>query len=267
MKAPYPRALTEIDHVAPVPRRIRGFVGAEAVFDTERALYVWEWPHYPQYYIPLDDVRAEFLVDEGTAQHGPRGPVALHGLRVGGIHRPHSAQVLADSPIEGLSGTVRFEWKTLDAWFEEDERVYVHPRSPYVRVDALRSTRTVRVELEGVVLATSTSPVMVYETGLPTRYYLNPTDVDFSLLLPSDTVTECPYKGTTSSYWSAKVGGEVVSDVAWSYAFPTRQLQPVTGLIAFYNEKVDTFLDGELLERPDTHFAPGRKGAGTGSGR
>jgi uncharacterized protein (DUF427 family) len=267
MEPRYPQTLTETDHVAPVPRRIRGFVGAEAIFDTERALYVWERPHFPQYYVPLHDVRADLLVDEDTTQHSPRGRVALHGLRVGEIHRPHSAKVLADSPIEGLSGTVRFEWKALDSWFEEDERVYVHPRSPYVRVDALRSTRALRVELDGVVLATTGSPVMVYETGLPTRYYLNATDVDYSHLLPSDTVTECPYKGTTGAYWSAKIGDEVVADVAWSYAFPTRQLQPITGMIAFYNEKVDIFLDGELLERPDTHFSPGRAGRRTGSGR
>ncbi len=134
--------------------------------------------------------------------------------------------------------------------------MYVHPRSPYTRVDALRSTRPVRIEIEGVVLATSTSPVMVFETGLPTRYYLNPTDVDFSRLLPSDTVTECPYKGTTSGYWSAEIGNEVRPDIAWTYAFPTRQVQPIAGLIAFYNEKVDTYLDGDLLERPDTHFSP-----------
>ncbi len=101
---------------------------------------------------------------------------------------------------------------------------------------------------------------MVFETGLPTRYYLNPTDVDFSRLEPSDTVTECPYKGITSGYWSAKIGDEVRPDVAWTYAFPTRQVQPIAGLIAFYNEKVDTYLDGDLLERPDTHFSPKRAG-------
>ena len=257
----YPAPLTEIDHVEPVPRRVRGFVDADVVFDTRHALYVWEWPHYPQYYIPLGDVQSGALVDEGTTQHGRLGSVALHGLRVGEVHRPHAAKMLAESKLEQLSGTVRFEWAALDAWFEEDERIYVHPRSPYVRVDALRSTRTVRVEVEGTVLATSTSPVMVFETGLPTRYYLDPTDVDFSHLLASDTVTECPYKGTTSGYWSARTGGELHPDVAWAYAFPTRQLQPIAGMIAFYNEKVDTYLDGELLERPVTHFTQ-RRGSG-----
>ena len=112
--------------------------------------------------------------------------------------------MITDSAIEGLKGTVRFEWGALDAWFEEDEQVFVHPRDPYTRVDALRSNRRVRVELDGVVLADSASPVMVFETGLPVRYYVNRTDVRFEHLVPSDTVTSCPYKGMTSGYWSVR---------------------------------------------------------------
>jgi uncharacterized protein (DUF427 family) len=125
-----------------------------------------------------------------------------------------------------------------------------------VRVDALRSNRPVRVELEGAVLADSRSPVMVFETGLPTRYYLSRTDVDFGHLIPTDTVTACPYKGITSGYWSVRAGGTVYGDLAWSYDFPARQLLPIAGMVAFYNEKVDIFLDGQRLERPQTHFFP-----------
>jgi len=110
---------------------------------------------------------------------------------------------------------------------------------PYVRVDALRSNRPVRVELGGVVLADSSSPVMVFETGLPTRYYLSRTDVDFARLIRTDTVTSCPYKGMTSGYWSVKIGDTVHKDLAWAYDFPTRQLLPIAGMVAFYNEKVD----------------------------
>jgi len=138
--------------------------------------------------------------------------------------------------------------------------VFVHPRSPYTRVDALRSNRPVRVELDGVVLADAGSAVMVFETGLPTRYYLSRTDVDFAHLIPTDTVTACPYKGTTSGYWSVRAAGNeqgtVHADLAWSYDFPTRQLLPIAGMIAFYNEKVDTILDGQRLDRPQTHFFP-----------
>jgi uncharacterized protein (DUF427 family) len=251
----YPAVLGEINHVEPVPRRIRAFLAGEIVLDTTRALYVWEWPHYPQYYIPLPDVRSDLLVPENYSQHSPRGDVTVHGLRVRDIHRLHAARLLGDSPVEGLSGTIRFDWASLDAWFEEDEEVFVHPRNPYVRVDALRSTRTVRVEVEGAGLAESFSPIMVFETGLPTRYYFNRTEVDFSHLTPSDTVTACPYKGTTTGYWSMQVGERVHRDLAWSYEFPTRELLPIAGLIAFYNERVDTFLDDRRLERPTTHFS------------
>ncbi len=250
----YPATITTVNHVEPVPRRIRAFLGGERVLDTTRALYVWEWPNYPQYYIPLADVRQDLLDAEGHTQQTSRGVMALHGLRVGEIHRPRAARVLADSTVAGLSGTVRFDWPAMDAWFEEDEQVFVHPRSPYTRVDALRSNRPVRVELDGTVLADAGSSVMVFETGLPTRYYVSRTDVDFAHLIPTQTVTACPYKGVTSGYWSVQAGGTVHADLAWSYDFPTRQLLPIAGLIAFYNEKVDISLAGQPLDRPQTHF-------------
>jgi uncharacterized protein (DUF427 family) len=250
----YPAMIAPVNHVEPVPRRIRAFLGGEKMLDTTRALYVWEWPYYPQYYIPLPDVRRDLLIPEGHTQQTGRGVAEPQGVRAGGIHRPHAARLLTSSPISGLTGTVRFDWAALDAWFEEDEQVFVHPRSPYVRVDALRSNRPVRVELEGVVLADTRSPVMVFETGLPTRYYLSRTDVDFRHLIPTDTVTACPYKGITSGYWSVRAGGTVHSDLAWCYDFPARQLLPIAGMVAFYNEKVDIFLDGQRLERPQTHF-------------
>ena len=252
----YPAAIAAVNHVEPVPRRIRAFLGGEKVLDTSRALYVWEWPNYPQYYIPLADVRKDLLDLEGHTQQTGRGAVELRGLRVGDLYRPRAARVLADSPIPGLSGTVRFDWAAMDAWLEEDEQVFVHPRSPYTRVDALRSNRPVRVELDGVVLADAGSTVMVFETGLPTRYYLSRTDVDFAHLVPAGTVTACPYKGRTSGYWSVRAGGTVYGDLAWSYDFPTSQLLPIAGLIAFYNEKVDTIVDGQRLDRPQTHFFP-----------
>ncbi len=192
----------------------------------------------------------DLLIPEGHSQQSRRGTFQAHALRVGGVHRPGAARLLADSAVAGLAGAVRFEWAALDAWFEEDEQVFVHPRSPYVRVDALRSTRPVRVELDGVVLAESRSPVMVFETGLPTRYYLNPTEISFEHLVPSDTVTACPYKGITSRYWSVRIGGMLRRDLAWAYDFPTRQLQPITGLTAFYNETTDIFVDGVQQQRP-----------------
>ena len=238
----YPVMIAQINHVEPAPRRVRGLLAGETIFDTTRALYVWEKPYYPYYYIPLADVGPQ-LVSEDATRRTSRGLTEIFGLKAGDVHRPHAARVVRESPIDQLSGTVRFEWNSLDAWLEEDEEVFVHPRNPYVRVDALRSTRTVRVELEGVVLGESSSPIMVFETGLPTRYYLNRTEIDFEHLIPTATVTECPYKGMTSGWWSVRIGGVVHPDLAWSYDFPTRQLLPIAGLVAFYNERVDLFVE------------------------
>jgi uncharacterized protein (DUF427 family) len=248
----YPQSITPADHIEPAPRRVRAVLNGAAVFDTTAALYVWEWPKYPQYYIPFDDVNRDLLVDEDKPERLHRGSAKRYGLRVGDVERKGVAHLYAGDRVPELANTVRFDWAAFDAWFEEDEQVFVHPRDPYTRVDTIRSTRSVRVESDGVVLAESLSPVMVFETGLPTRYYLDRTDVHFEHLAASDTVSRCPYKGQTTGYWSIADGER---DIAWSYDFPTGQLQPIAGLIAFYNEKVDTFLDGQPLERPHTHFS------------
>jgi len=249
----YPESIVPLDHIEPVPRRIRGVLNGAVVFDTTHALYVWEWAKYPQYYIPFDEVNRDVVVDEDHPERLRRGSARRHGLRVGEVAKKGVAHLFSGDKVEALAGMVRFDWAALDAWYEEDEQVFVHPRDPYTRVDAIRSTRDVRIELDGVVLARSSSPVMVFETGLPTRYYLNRTEVHFGHLRPSDTVSSCPYKGQTTGYWSMARGDDVHHDLAWTYDFPTKQLTPIAGLIAFYNEKVDVFLDGQLLARPQTH--------------
>ena len=251
----YPQVIVPIDHIEPVPRRIRAVLAGEVVLDSIRARYVWESPNYPQYYIPVADVNPLLLVDEKATAQGRNGTAQLHGLQVGGTNRPRSVRILTPDAPSNLAGTARFDWDALDAWFEEDEEVFVHPRNPYTRVDALRSTRHVSVEAGGTVLAESSSPVMVFETGLPTRYYLNRTEVHFEHLTATDTVTACPYKGRTSGYWSLRAGEATRHEVAWTYDFPTHQLLPIAGLIAFYNERVDIRVDGTLLPRPTTQFS------------
>lgn len=251
--ARYPAAPVAAGHRQPAPRRVRGVLAGQVVFDTVDATYEWHWPHYPQYAIPAADVDLRLLEDEGTTRHDHFGPAAVHGLVVGAERRPGAARV---RPAEGpAAGTVRFDFAALDAWYEDDERIFVHPRSPYVRVDALRCDLLVRVELDGAVLADAPGCVRVYETGLPPRHYLPPLAVDWSLLEPSPSVTECPYKGTTSAWWSLRGGGADGADLAWRYDFPTRQLLPIAGLVAFYDERVDTSLGGRRLGRPVTHFA------------
>ena len=225
----YPLSITPKGHTAPVPRRLRARQGGRWVVDTTSAVYVWEVESYPQFYLPVADVDPGLLADPALKPRLRRHP--------------------------DLPDHVRIRWDALDQWFEEDEEVFVHPRSPYVRVDAVRSTRHVRIELEGVLLAESAAPVLVFETGLPTRHYLDRTALDLTHLEPSPTETACPYKGRTTAYWSARLGDRVHEDLAWSYDFPTRQLLPIAGLVAFYDEKVDVFLDGELQERPVTKFS------------
>jgi uncharacterized protein (DUF427 family) len=248
----YPQMIVPEGHVEPVPRRIRAFVGGHAVLDTTAARYVWESPKYPQYYVPLEDVDEDLLVDEGHARHRQHGDARRIGLRAAGQERPKAGWVYDSGE---LAGTLRLLWAAVDAWFEEDEQVFVHPRNPYSRVDAVRSNRPIRVELDGVVLAEAPCSVMVFETGLPPRYYLDRTAIRLEHQQESDSVSSCPYKGRTSQYWSVRVGAVTHHDVAWSYDFPTRQLLPIAGLVAYYNEKVDIWLDGRKLERPRTHFS------------
>jgi uncharacterized protein (DUF427 family) len=223
----YPQMAAVRGRIEPGPRRVRGFLGSELVFDTISARYVWEVPYYPQYYIPVSDVRADVLRSLPAAKVFDEGT---------------------------LAGLVRFRWDTLD-WFEEDEPIYGHPRNPYVRVDALRSHRHVTVSMSGVKLADTHCPVMLFETGLPTRYYIDRTDVAFEYLEPSSTHTLCPYKGVTSAYWSVRMADTSAADLAWTYETPLPAVAPIANMVAFYNEKLDITVDGVQLARPSTHFS------------
>ncbi|HEX5087609.1 MAG TPA: DUF427 domain-containing protein [Nocardioides sp.] len=240
--ADFPAIADLRDEVQPVPRRLRGVVAGVTVFDTVEAVYAWDTPKYPHYLVPLADVARGHLVDEGRDQRLRRGDVRVHGLRVGDTTIPSAAR-LYDAGSGPVTDLVRFDWDALE-WFEEDEQVFGHPRNPYTRVDALRSSRHVRVELGDVLLAESRSPVLVFETGLPTRYYLDRSDLDLRFLRRTDTRTVCPYKGETSDYWTAEVPGRVEVDVAWSYRQPFAALAPIAGLVAFYDDRVDLTVDG-----------------------
>jgi uncharacterized protein (DUF427 family) len=142
----------------------------------------------------------------------------------------------------------------MDHWFEEDEEVFVHARDPYTRIDILPSSRRVRVEIDGVTVADTTHASFLYETGLPTRYYLPKTDVRMDLLTPTDTVTMCPYKGD-ARYWSVTVDGQTHENVVWGYDAPLPESQKVVGLVSFYNEKVDVYVDEEPEIQPKTKFS------------
>jgi uncharacterized protein (DUF427 family) len=242
-------------HTEPCAKRIRAYLGGELVADTTRALLVWESPAYPTYYLPAGDVREELLEREDGSSHSPsRGDAAVFAVRAGGKLAAGAALRYADSPIEDLRGLIRLDWGAMDAWFEEDEEVYTHARDPHKRVDILQSSRHVRVVLEGETLAESPAPRLLFETSLPTRYYLPRTHVRMDLLELSDLVTHCAYKGAAQSF-DVRLDGRTIERVAWSYPTPLREGERIAGLIAFYNERVDLHVDGVLQQRPTTPFS------------
>jgi uncharacterized protein (DUF427 family) len=226
--------------VEPSAKRVRAFLGGEAVVDTTRPLLVWEIPYYPTYYLPVADVRAE-LVPTGEVDHSPsRGDGEVLTVRTTTREAQGAAVRYADSPFEELRDHVRLDWGAMDAWFEEDEEVYTHARSPYSRIDILPTSRTVVVSLAGVELARTDRAYALFETGLPTRWYVPRVDVRMDLLGPSDTITHCPYKGTTVHFST-----EDVDDVAWSYPTPLPESERIAGLVAFYDDRVTVTVDGE----------------------
>jgi uncharacterized protein (DUF427 family) len=239
--------------VEPTRKRIRILLAGELVADTTAALLVWEIPFYPTYYIPSGDVRAE-LIPVGTGSHAALGKAEMLTVKVATASAEHAARRYTAASDPRLRDCIRFDWKAMTEWLEEDEPVYVHPRSPYTRVDILASSRHVRIEVDGVTVADSTSPRILFETGLPPRYYLPLSDLRTDLLRPSATQTSCPYKGT-ASYWSVDTGRRVHEDIVWIYRTPLPESQKVAGLAAFYDEKVDVFIDGERQDRPSTHFS------------
>jgi uncharacterized protein (DUF427 family) len=235
-------------------KRVRAYLNGALVADTVRPFLVWEVPYYPAYYLPVEDVRAQ-LLPTGKTEHSPsRGDAELFDVVTDGGTAQSAARRYPASLLEPLRDLVRLDFAAMTEWFEEDEPIYVHPRDPYTRVDILASSRHIRVEIDGVTVADSHQPRILFETGLPARYYLPVTDIRMDLLRPSDTQTQCPYKGT-AGYWSVDTGTAVHEDVVWIYRTPLPESQKIAGLASFYNEKVDVYVDGVLEQRPHTKFS------------
>jgi uncharacterized protein (DUF427 family) len=237
----------------PSARRVRGLLGPTTVVDSRAPVLVWEpGSSVPLYAFPAADVRLELLApatDPPTGTHA--GATVFYDLLVDGTVVPNAAWRY---PGSDLGGHLAFEWfarvgRGPDRWYEEDEEIVVHPRDPYVRVDALPSSRHVVVRIGGSVVADSVAPVLVFETGLPTRYYLPAADVVWDRLTPSRLRTGCPYKGV-ARYWTHPG----VADVAWSYPDPVAAVGVLRDLVAFFDEAVDVEVDGVAQERPRTHF-------------
>src|SRR5262249_41217060 len=221
--------------------RVRTYVGGELIADTKRLKLVWEVPYYPAYYFPREDVRKELLTPNGHTRRSPsRGDAQYFNVK--GSEFEDAAWHYPESPVEALRDLIRFEWNAMDGWFEEDEEVFGPPHDPYAGTDILQSWRHVEVEVNGVKIADTHRPTLLFETRLPARYYIPKLDVRMDLLTPTDAVTGCAYKGF-AEYWSVNAGGKTFKDFAWSYKTPLPENVKIAGLVAFYNEQADFIVD------------------------
>ena len=262
----------------PTGKRIRALLGDRTVLDSTSAMLVWEPRRVvPSYAVPAGDVRAELAPAAGSPAAGSAGigsrmpdlssrpvldpsiPFPVHtadgqvtDLAADGQHRPAAGFLPADPD---LAGYVVLDFAAFDTWYEEDQVNVAHPRDPFHRIDVLRSSRLVRLELDGELLAESSRPALLFETMLPTRYYLPREDIRAGLT-PTSTRTYCAYKGQ-ASYWSAAAAGRELADIAWAYQDPLHEAAPVRGMVAFFTERVDAVLDGRRLERPVTPWSAG----------
>lgn len=194
-------------YVEPHLRRVRGLIGERVAIDSERVVLVHRTGRPPEYAFPAQDVRD-----------------------------------VAATPEPALAGYVHVEWTAIDTWYEEEERVFGHPRNPYHRVDCVRARRRMRVEIAGAILVDTRDVIAVYESSRAPQLYAPPEAVRTDLLIPSATLTYCPYKGA-ASHWSARVDGELVPDVAWTYKEPTPESSPIAGYFSFYPERTHMLHD------------------------
>jgi uncharacterized protein (DUF427 family) len=239
----------------PIERRVRANLGGDTVVDTTRAVLVWEPRRVvPTYAVPIEDIGAEVAP----------APAAVNGDALGVLHPgiPFAVHTASGEPLsigdregaayrfldEDLAGYVALDFGAFDAWYEEDEQVVGHPRDPFHRVDVRRTSRPVRIEIDGEVIADTTQARLLFETSLPVRFYI-PRDDILVGLQPSSRRTYCPYKGA-ATYWSVDTGGRLREDIGWSYEQPLPDGPPVAGLVAFWDERVGVVFDGQRRERP-----------------
>ncbi|EME80255.1 uncharacterized protein MYCFIDRAFT_216157 [Pseudocercospora fijiensis CIRAD86] len=241
------------------PRLIQVLFNGRYIVKTTKSVFVWEHPYYPQIYIPASEIESYFSarsddlkITPGLEIHDSENNLLATQWTLTVSSKPVE-KVLAFSPnlpepANSLSNLVKIDFESMDQWFEESSKIFVHPKDPFKRIDILQSTRHIRVSIAGHVVADTDTSMHLYETGLPCRYYMPLTRVDASVLRPSTTVTQCPYKGE-AEYYSVEVEGKVYEDVVWFYNRPLLESAKVEGLVCFYNEKVEIEVDGERLEK------------------
>ncbi|KAK5625277.1 hypothetical protein RRF57_000993 [Xylaria bambusicola] len=244
------------------PKRVRVRLGGSYVADTTRAVYVWEHAYYPMYYVPSESFAEGVLSYPDSSASSSTGNGYRLAVLGAGDATTDRVIVFREGVLKDL---VRVEFGAVDAWFEEDTRIDVHPKDPFKRVDVVFSSRPVRVLVHGTEVAHAPSCFQLYETGLPVRFYLPITSVRLDLLRESATVTACPYKGV-ANYYDVVFGGvekgaqgggkeQTLKDIIWYYKTPKLECAAIAGCLCFYNEKVDIELDGKVLERPTSPFS------------
>ena len=212
----------------------------------------------PSYAVPVEDIRA--ALSPAPAANGHVAGVLHPGIPFT-VHTAMGEPVSINDRVgvgfrledEDLAGYVALDFEGFDDWYEEDERIVGHPREPFHRVDIRQTMRPVRIEVGGDVIAETTRARLLFETSLPTRFYLPREDMRVDLH-PSARRTYCPYKGE-ASYWSVDAGGRRRQDLGWSYEQPLTDVVAITGLVAFWDDRVDLFFDGRRRERPGGAFA------------
>ena len=233
------------------PKRVRVHLAGKIIFDTIESQLVWEHPYFPRYYLPQKSLQNATL-GPGHDVEGAKG-YKIHDLIVDGATTQEAVLSIETGP---LADFVRPAPSRMDAWFEEDEPIHGHPVDPYKRIDTRRSSRPIRVEVDGVEVANATWAVHLYETSLPVRFYLPRTSIKDGVgLLKSDTTSYCPYKGSAKYlHVIPEKGIEPVRDIVWYYEEPLLAVEGIRELVCFYNEKVDIWIDGVKQPRPKTHF-------------
>jgi uncharacterized protein (DUF427 family) len=240
----------------PIQRRVRVMLGGVTIADSRGVVLMLEKRRLAVYYFPAHDVRLDlFASTDFKSRHEGKGEATFYSIKVGDRLAEKAAWRYLEPERRDLKDYVAFYWDKMDAWFEEDDEVFVHPRDPYHRVDVLNSSRHVKVVVGGEVVAETTRPRLLFETGLPTRYYIPKVDVRLDLLTPTNTSTRCPYKGK-ASYWTVSIGGKEFTDIVWAYPAPIPECPKIENLLCFYDEKVDAvYVDGELQPRPVTPWS------------
>ncbi|NMH98136.1 DUF427 domain-containing protein [Pseudonocardia acidicola] len=230
----------------PFPRRVRAEFAGRTVLDTRAGMLLHETALLPMLYVPLADFDASLLEATEHTTHCPfKGDARYHSVRVGDRVAENAVWSYPTPKADAswLAGYASMYWRAADAWYDEDEQVFGHLTDPYTRIDVRPTSRTVRVRSGDTVIAESTSPVVLSETGLPNRWYLSPDDVRVPLQ-PTDTRTHCPYKGEASYFSATLPDGRVLTDVAWSYPKPLPESSRIAGLLSFAHDGVEVLVDG-----------------------